>query len=124
MKSDHFFKEDDSDEEENEKRPTKVLKVTTHPLNKATIHPEKMDVVLRAMKKEWWYDIFDVDQAEYDVMKDRKRTTVEEDFDVLFSTNDCFRLNYRESSNFSELLFKSVNRSAIKFLFSVEVFYR
>jgi hypothetical protein len=26
-----------------------------------------MGVVTKAMKKEWWYDMFDVDQSQFDV---------------------------------------------------------
>jgi hypothetical protein len=35
---------------------------------------DRMSVVMKAMKKEWWYDMFDVDRSQFDVSLITKQT--------------------------------------------------
>ena len=36
-------------------------------------NPNRIDVVMKAMKKEWWYDMFEVDRAQFDVSRIREK---------------------------------------------------
>ena len=76
MKTDHFFQDDSETDDDDDGRSTKKKKKVTSQYfdksqinHKKSLNPERMDVVLKAMKKEWWYDMFDVDRAEYDVSR-------------------------------------------------------
>lgn len=39
-----------------------------------TISTDRMGVVMKAMKKQWWYDMFDVDRSQFDVSLIIKKT--------------------------------------------------
>jgi hypothetical protein len=55
-----------------------------------------MDVVTKAMKKEWWYDMFDVDRSQFDV---RFRTKIIS-YHIFFLIRSNFRVNLNYSEQF------------------------
>jgi uncharacterized protein YqeY len=40
----------------------------------ASTSTDRMGVVMKAIKKEWWYDMFDVDKSQFDVSLITRKT--------------------------------------------------
>lgn len=102
METDQFFRDDsdDPDEDEDGSRSQKPKKKSS--LNKMqprsnvskyfanvddandddVLNPDRMSVVMKAMKKEWWYDMFDVEQSQFDVRSLRMFVILHVDFCV------------------------------------------
>jgi hypothetical protein len=62
---------------------------------------DRMELVDKAIKKEWWYDMFDVDGSQFDVSFIKESL-----INCLFF---LFRLNFRVNLNYFELYYKNVN---------------
>ncbi len=80
----------------------------------ASENTDRTELVTKAMKKEWWYDMFDVDRSQFDVSLCTKPM---EEFPLL-----SFRSNFRVNSNYSERFSMNVNPSVISYWYSLEVF--
>ena len=74
---------------------------------------DRTEMVTKAMKKEWWYDMFDVDRSQFDVSL---RIKLIDEYLLIF------RSNFRVNSNYSERFSMNVNLLVINYWYSLEVF--
>lgn len=58
---------------------TKISKYfsTGNDSDEDTGNPDRMQLVMRAMRKEWWYDMFDVNGAQFDVSEYPEKDTID-----------------------------------------------
>lgn len=124
MTTDQFFQDesDDPDETTDGSRPTKkksqaakkaparVSQYFAHVKHDKT-NVNRTEVVTDAMKNEWWYDMFDVERAKFDVRDEEKS---DDDRNEVSLSVVC-RSNYRANSNCFEEFFKNAKRSEINY---------
>ena len=69
IETDKFFQDDSGDEEGSltQRSSTSQSTVSSDESDNSIMAHDRMDEVMKAMKNEWWYQMFDVDQSQFDI---------------------------------------------------------
>ena len=69
IETDKFFQDNSDDEEGSttQRSSTSQSTVSSDESDNSIMTHDRMDEVMKAMKNEWWYQMFDIDQSQFDI---------------------------------------------------------